>query len=209
MSAMRAFSPVLTATVAVTAIAASPVIAAVPTILASAAETAVRSGAAGAEDGRADSSAAVFPKVRGSNLEGDDFTLPEDFEGEINLVFIAFLREQQAEVDTWLPLARELEEAHESLRYYELPTIYEANPALRWFIKNGMRRGIKDPVARARTITLYLDKPRFRKALGLPHEGTIYTLLLDAGGRVLWIADGPLSKAKRLDLERAIKNAIG
>jgi hypothetical protein len=169
---------------------------------------AVCAGIASAEDASVDSTTALFPTVHASNLEGEKLTLPEDFEGELNLVFIAFLREQQDDVDTWLPIGKELEREYPSLRYYELPTIYQANPAYRWFINNGMRRGIKDPVARARTITLYLDKAKFRKALGLPHEGTIYTLLLDAEGRVIWMADGRSSKAKRLDLERTIRNAL-
>ncbi len=177
-------------------------------ILAACVAAGMCAGIASAEDAQVDTAAVVFPKVQASNLEGEKFVLPEDFEGDLNLVFIAFLREQQADVDTWLPVAKELEETYGSLRYYELPTIYEANPAYRWFINTGMRRGIKDPVARARTITLYLDKPKFRKALGLPNEGTIYTLLLGAEGRVLWVADGPISKARRLDLERAIKNAL-
>jgi hypothetical protein len=150
----------------------------------------------------------VFPEVRGSNLEKHKFNLPRDFEGELNLVLIAFQREQQADVDTWLSLGAELEERYEGFRYYELPTIYKANRAVQWFIDNGMRRGIEDPGARARTITLYLDKPEFRKALGIPHEGTIYALLVNPDGEVIWMADGINSKAKRLDLEKNISKIL-
>jgi hypothetical protein len=149
-----------------------------------------------------------FPEVEGDNLEGKPFILPQDFEGELNLALIAFQREQQADVDTWLSLGAELEEAYVGFRYYELPTIYKANKAVRWFINNGMRRGIKDPGARARTITLYLDKPKFRKSLGLPHEGQIYALLVNADGQVIWRAGGLNSKAKRLDLEKNIAKIL-
>ena len=132
----------------------------------------------------------LFPEVHGSNLEGRKFTLPADFEGDLNLVFIAFQREQQALVDTWVPFVKDLAVRHSGLRYYELPTIHETNSVVRWFINNGMRRGIPDVSAREATITLYLDKERFREALQLPHEDTIYALLVDAEGRVVWRADG-------------------
>jgi hypothetical protein len=150
----------------------------------------------------------IFPDVEGSNLQGKDFDLPEDFEGKLNLALIAFQREQQELVDTWLPLARSLEDQFEGFRYYELPTIYRANRATRWFITTGMRRGIKDPKARAATITLFLEKKKFRRALKIPHEGTIYALLVDGTGRVIWRVDGPLSKAKRRALEDLLSKRL-
>lgn len=152
--------------------------------------------------------AIIFPRAEGSNLQGEAFVLPDDFEGELNFVLVAFQREQQADVDTWLEPARALESKYEGLKYYELPTIYRANRAVQWFINTGMRRGIEDPVARARTVTLYLDKHAFREALKLPHEGTIYALLVDAGGEVIWRADGRSSKAKMLDLEKTISKIL-
>ncbi len=150
----------------------------------------------------------MFPLAKGSNLESKEFVLPEDFEGDLNLVLIAFQREQQADVDTWLPMAEELEGKYEGLRYYELPTIRKVNRAYQWFINSGMRMGIKDPKARERTITLYLDKRSFRGALGLPHEGTIYALLVKPNGEVLWMVQGVSSKAKLMDLIRTIEREL-
>jgi hypothetical protein len=116
--------------------------------------------------------------------------LPQDFEGEYNLVLIAFQQWQQTQVDTWIPFARQLEDIYPTVRYYELPTIQRLNVLARTFINEGMRAGIPDPLARERTITLYLDKAEFRQALDLPHEDHIYVLLLDRHGTVLWRAEG-------------------
>jgi len=146
----------------------------------------------------------VFPNVEGSNLQGTKFELPGDLEGDLNLVLIAFKREQQELVDTWLPFARSLEDRFEGFRYYELPTIYRANAAYRWMINNGMRMGIKDPKARAATITLFLDKEKFREALEIPHEGTIYALLVEKTGRVVWRVDGTLSRGKQRAVEEIL-----
>jgi hypothetical protein len=165
---------------------------------------ATQTGGSTAEDSvqAAAAATAVFPEVRGSNLEGREFALPSDFEGEVNLVFIAFKRGQQELVDTWLPLAKDLTVRYGGLRYYELPTIHKTNAAVRWFINNGMRRGIEDVHARESTITLYIDKDPFREALGLAHEDTIYVLLVDAQGRVLWKTEGKHTGEHASEIER-------
>jgi hypothetical protein len=149
-----------------------------------------------------------LPAVSGSNLHRQKIRLPEDLEGALNLVLIAFQQWQQRQVDTWLPLARRLEEAYPALRYYELPTIQRLNPLARTFINEGMRAGIPDTVARERTITLYLDKRAFREALHLPSEENIYALLLDAQGQVLWRADGVLTADKAESLAQAVEQAL-
>ena len=50
----------------------------------------------------ANSASAHFPNVKAANLEKRNFNLPADFEGERNLLLVAFEREQQKDVDTWL-----------------------------------------------------------------------------------------------------------
>jgi hypothetical protein len=146
-----------------------------------------------------------FPAVTGSNLQRKKLALPQDFQGELNLVLIAFQQWQQTGVDTWIPFARQLEETHSGLRYYELPTIQRFNALARTFINEGMRAGIPDPVARERTITLYLDKNAFREALQLPGEDDIYVLLLNRQGRVLWRAEGAFTPEKGESLGAAVR----
>ena len=162
---------------------------------------------AGVGDIPADKSAAApegtFPKLTASNLEKQVFSLPEDFPGDRNLLLIAFQREQQQNVDTWLHQMKRFEHSA-GFQYYELPTIDRLNPLFRWFIDSGMRRGIPDRDARARTITLYIDKPSFRKALSIPDEKRIYAILVDRSGRVLWRAEGDFVEAKSASLQEAL-----
>ena len=75
----------------------------------------------------------TFPKVRGSNLLRQKLTLPRDFQGRINLVFIPFQRWHQAEVDSWGILAAELEKKYAGLVYYELPTLQSGGSYLQAF----------------------------------------------------------------------------
>jgi hypothetical protein len=150
---------------------------------------------------------AQFPTVTGSNLQRQKLALPQDFEGEQNLVFIAFQQWQQTQVDTWIPFARQLEGTHPEVRYYELPTIRRLNAFSRTFVNEGMRAGIPDPVARERTITLYLDKNTFRQALQLSGEDDIHVLLLDGQGTVLWRAEGGFTPEKGDSLTEAVRGA--
>ena len=146
-----------------------------------------------------------FPVVTSANLSRRGFTLPADFEGDVNVLLIAFQRWHQRVVDTWIPFVRQLEQAHDDVLYYELPVIQRMNVLGRTFINEGMRAGIPDPVARARTITLYVDKPAFRRALELPHEEDIYVLLVDREGRVLWRAEGAFAPEKGESLAAALR----
>ena len=64
---------------------------------------------------------------------------PRDFEGELNLLFVPFLQEQQSVVNTWIPFAEELESSTSGVVYYELPTIQSMPMVSRTFINEGMR----------------------------------------------------------------------
>lgn len=146
----------------------------------------------------------VFPEVEGSNLNGQKFRLPQDLEGRVNIVLVAFQREQQTDIDTWLPALDSLAQDHSELNYYELPTISRMNPVIRWFITRGMRGGIDDPEARYRTITLFIDKEPFQEALNIAHEDTIYIFLVEPQGHVLWRTEGVYSDDKGRELRQAV-----
>ena len=138
----------------------------------------------------------TFPSVDGRNLNRVNYSLPEDFEGQFNLIFLAFSQAQQQEIDTWLPFAKAFKENLPSAHFYELPTLTKANRLFRNIIEGGMRSGIKDSEARARTITLYLDRTYFLENLGISSTSSIFTLLLKHGGDVLWMAEGSYTNEK-------------
>ena len=148
----------------------------------------------------------IFPTVNGSNLLREKLTLPRDFQGRFNLVFIAFEQWQQMEVDSWMALAKELEQQFESLVFYELPTIQNRNTLYKMFINEGMRAGIPNPKTRERTITLYLDKAEFRAALGMLDEEHIYILVVDRRGNEFFRARGQYSYEGEAALRQAVSH---
>jgi hypothetical protein len=147
----------------------------------------------------------IFPTVSGSNLLRQKLTLPKDFKGRLNVVFVPFQQWQQDEVNSWIPLVQELEQQVEGLCYYELPTIQSRDVLSRTFINEGMRAGLPNPKTRERTITLYLDKVPFRHALEMPDEEHIYVLVVDHQGQVLYTTRGPCRPEAGEELSRTIR----
>lgn len=131
-----------------------------------------------------------LPNVNGRDLQRRQRHFPRDFTAPLNLVFVPFQQWQQAQVDSWIPLALDLTSARDGFDFFEFPTIQRMNPLAATFINEGMRAGIRDDDTRGRTITLYLDKAAFQRALDIPGDGQMQVFLLDDDGLVLWRAAG-------------------
>jgi hypothetical protein len=64
-----------------------------------------------------------FPQLAARDLSGREVTLPAGLPGERNVVLIAFRRDQQKLVDTWVPWLEQRAAADPGLRFVELPAI--------------------------------------------------------------------------------------
>lgn len=149
-----------------------------------------------------------FPRVKGENLNRRRFVLPDEFEGTLNLVFIAFHQWHQPDVDSWMPFAKQLAAQYPSLRYYELPTIRRMNPLFQSWIDGGMRAGIPNVQTRDATITLYIDKEPFREALAIDHEDEIAIFLVDSSGTIHWRTGGRYTPQKANSLLTTLEGFI-
>jgi hypothetical protein len=145
-----------------------------------------------------------FPEVSGSNLLRQKITLPGDLQGELNILLIAFYQWHQDFVDTWVPAGRQLEESYAGVRFYEIPVIQKMNVLYQAFINEGMRAGIANPATRQKTITLYLNKGEFLRAVDIPDDKTIWVLVIDRRGNILWRTEGAYTPEKG----KALVNAI-
>ena len=64
-----------------------------------------------------------FPHLAARDLEGRDVVLPEAFDGDRNVVIIAFHRRHQALVDSWVPWLADRRVQDPGLCFFELPAI--------------------------------------------------------------------------------------
>jgi hypothetical protein len=145
-----------------------------------------------------------FPKVRGKNLNRKKFQFPDDLPARLTIVLVAFRQHQQMDIDTWLPFAEQMENTYPDVAYVELPVIYKMNPFGQFMLNEGMRAGIPNLKARERTITLYLDKDRFTRGLGIPSEEEIQILLVADGGEILWRETGSFTNEKGATLNQVL-----
>ena len=146
----------------------------------------------------------VFPPLRARNLEGLEVALPGGFAGERNLVAIAFRRDHQALVDSWVPWFEARSASDPGLRFYELPTIGRIWAPVRNFIDGGMASSIKVPSILQRTLTVYGDLNRVAQPLGISDRSTITVLLLDASGTVRWRSTGARTDAIAGELDAVL-----
>lgn len=132
----------------------------------------------------------VFPTVQGENLERKKVVIPRDLEGVKNVLLVAFKREHQSLVDSWVPKLRDLLADRSDVVVYEIPVLSEMNPVSRFFIDTAMRVAIPERRVRETTITLYLDREKLIKDLNISDFETIVPMVIEPGGQIVWRGRG-------------------
>jgi hypothetical protein len=156
-----------------------------------------------AQDTNAIKSLGRMPTVEAESLSNIPMTVPTQLPAERTLVLIAFEREQQTVLNTWVA---GLNLNDNKLPWIETPVIGKGYGLIRGFINGGMRRGIQDTALRERTITLYTDPVALRKDMGLTGDGkTVWVAVVDRAGLVLARAEGPYTADKAKPLLEALR----
>ena len=138
--------------------------------------------------------AETWPTLSGTTLLGDDFTMPQDFDLNLNLVLIGFKRSHQEDINTWTQAFKPYELEELALGFYEVPIVYEMEFTQRFFLNNAMKFGVKGDYEKSRTVTVYLDRSKFLKSMNMD-EDNIYALLINRAGKILWIHKGVSTEA--------------
>ena len=123
-----------------------------------------------------------FPKIEVKTLSGKELVLPDDAEGEVVLIGVAFVREAQGMLDSWMD---HFEELCHGRKVYELPIIEsDLWKIFSGFIDGGMRSGI--PEEKHDLVgTHYGDASKFKEKLGIVDTDRGYVFLLDEGDFLL------------------------
>jgi hypothetical protein len=146
-----------------------------------------------------------FPQIDARNLQSLDVRLPDAFAGERNVVMIAFQRQHQSLVDSWVPWLEKESVSDPGLRFYEIPTIGRMWAPVRRFIDGGMASAIRVPEVLQRTLTVYGDVNRLTSPLGISDRSTITVVLVDRGGQVHWQGSGAFAPSAAEELKTALE----
>jgi hypothetical protein len=149
--------------------------------------------------------AASFPTVHARDLQGREVTIPGAFEGRVNVVLVAFRRDHQRLVDSWVPWLEAQAEAQPDFRFYEIPTIGRLWAPFRNVIDGGMAAAIKVPHILARTLTVYGDVSRITTPLSIDDRSTIALFVVDGNGTVLWSGKGGFTAGAAAQLETVLR----
>lgn len=131
-----------------------------------------------------------FPEITAETLSGKKKTLPDAARGAPALIVVAFVREAQDMIDSWVnPIKEEFHDAN-YFAVYEIPVITSAiwRP-MRRMIDSGMRSGI--PVRdHDYVMTVYSSAPELTEPLEIQDHSLAYLYLIDSTGVIRWQGSG-------------------
>jgi len=129
-----------------------------------------------------------FPDVVAESLAGTQESIPDSARGKVTLVVVAFLRESQAQLDSWLEPFIARFGSRKDFMFYEVPMISSGYKFMRLMIDGGMRAGIPNEKHR-HVVTMYGDVEKYKNALNLdPRFG--HAFVLDREGIIRWQGKG-------------------
>lgn len=144
-----------------------------------------------------------FPTVKGKSLSGNEVVIPDDVEGEVVMVGVAFKREAQEMLDSWTHFFDVLCEGKKDI--YELPMIEGSLwKIFSGFIDRGMKSGIPEE-QHDKVITHYGDVSDFKERLEIEDDDLGYVFLLDEDGQILFKGEGHADKEGKDELLEHIK----
>jgi len=129
-----------------------------------------------------------FPEVNAKSLAKTRESIPASASGKVTLVTVAFLRESQSQIDSWLGPFAERFGSREGFTFYEVPMISSGYRFMRPLIDGGMRAGIPDAKHR-HVVTMYGDVKKYVNELALDTR-LGYAFLLDREGIIRWQGQG-------------------
>ena len=149
-----------------------------------------------------------FPAIEAETLSGEKITFPDVTKGKYAFILIAFKRQTQGEVDSWLdPFIKEFGK-HKSVTFYEIPMISKNWKWMSGWIDAGMRAGVPkskhDHVA-----TYYGPLSKYFSYFNVKDPGTVYVFLLDKEGKIIYNTSGPADDYKFSELRKIVKQRTG
>jgi hypothetical protein len=129
-----------------------------------------------------------FPDITAESLAKTRESIPKSAKGKVALITVAFLRESQPQLDSWLEPFVEKFGSREEFTFYEVPMISSGYKFMRSVIDGGMRAGIPKEKHK-HVMTMYGDVEKYMNALNLDSRFG-YAFLLDQEGVIKWQGQG-------------------
>lgn len=141
----------------------------------------------------------TFPELKAETLSGIDMKYPDDVKGKITLILIAFQRETQQKIDSWLRPFSKTFENDATINFFEIPMLAGAWKLMSPIIDGGMRSGIPKQ-KHGNVTTFYGNVNKYCELLGIEDKSDGYVFLLDQNGVIQWRSNGFATEKKVREL---------
>lgn len=141
----------------------------------------------------------IFPELKAETLSGIDMKYPDDVKGKVTLILMAFKRETQRTIDSWLEPFSKAFENDTSVQFFEIPMLARQWILMSPIIDGGMRSGIPKQ-KHGNVTTFYGDVNKYCELLSIKDKSDGYIFLLDQKGVIQWRSNGFATEEKLLEL---------
>lgn len=145
----------------------------------------------------------VFPQMRGTTLDFDTVSIPDDLSTGPKLMVVSYSRDQQEVVNEWLEPLLELNANFPTLSGYYTPLLPKDTADSALLIVGGFA-ALANAEARDRTIVVFTDVERFNELININTTDDVQLFLLDERHQIRWQSSGAVSKVKLNALETAL-----
>ena len=146
-----------------------------------------------------------FPELKAETLSGIDMKYPDDVKGKITLILMAFKRETQQKIDSWLEPFSITFENDTTVDFFEIPMLAGAWKLMSPIIDGGMRSGIPKQ-KHGNVTTFYGNVNKYCELLGIEDKSDGYVFLLDKNGVIQWRSNGFATDEKLKELFNNIQS---
>lgn len=137
-----------------------------------------------------------FPNAKGESRDKKSVPLPREFQGELNLILVAFSPDQALQFASWQKSTQSLRSSYRGLRLYELLVLDQKDAKKQTSDQGGS--------GTANLLTVFTDRKRFRNSLKIDSDGTTIALLVNSKNRVVWRSSGEATPEKGAELQKFI-----
>ncbi|MEW6469844.1 MAG: hypothetical protein AB1458_13030 [Bacteroidota bacterium] len=147
----------------------------------------------------------VFPDISGETLEGKKVSLPKDTKGKSSIIALAYSKEAEEYLRSWLDPAYEKFIAKSELMSYDvhlyfIPMFTGAKAATADAAKEKIKKDT-DAILHPYVIIYKGDLDKYKTALGMDKKDVPYIFVLDKDGKVVYSTSGAYSDAKMDNIE--------
>lgn len=145
-----------------------------------------------------------FPTIKAETLSQEKVVFPDITENKYALILIAFKRQTQGQVDSWLdPFIKEFGE-NKQVTFYEIPMISNNWKWMSQWIDSGMRSGVPK-YKHNHVATYYGPLSSYFEYFEIKNSKLCYSFLLDKTGHIIWKNQGAATKETFNELRDLVK----